>query len=260
MRFNNVAGLALGLAIPTGALSVPRNPAPEPAGKIVAQLFCDIVGGLVTVAKQQPQATSFCSSYLKIPVVTKTSTVPLTILATATNTDTATVTNTITNTATETSTVTERTTIITGTQQVIAIPTFTVYAIGGDNSGNPIADASRNVPNTVGNSRGLSPVLQFTTVDNNKLQVLNGPYADSIGKTNPNVGASEAYVLFGRNDAGLQETVCQVTYNAADGTCPLSCVAARGTTSYDCGVYWRIAGDADVGGCYKFTPYAVGGP
>ena len=75
MRFNNVAGLALGLAIPTGALSVPRNPAPEPAGKIVAQLFCDIVGGLVTVAKQQPQATSFCSSYLKIPVVTKTSTV-----------------------------------------------------------------------------------------------------------------------------------------------------------------------------------------
>ncbi|KAI4687925.1 uncharacterized protein J4E88_003518 [Alternaria novae-zelandiae] len=144
---------------------------------------------------------------LSLPTTITTSvTVPLTILATATNTDTATVTNTITNTATETSTVTERTTIITGTQQVIAIPTFTVYAIGGDNSGNPIADASRNVPNTVGNSRGLSPVLQFTTVDNNKLQVLNGPYAGSIGKTNPNVGASEAYVLFGRNDAGLQET------------------------------------------------------
>ncbi|KAI4914327.1 uncharacterized protein J4E92_009526 [Alternaria infectoria] len=266
MRFNNVAGLALGLAIPTGALSVPRNAAPEPAGKIVAQLFCDIVGGLVTVAKQQPQATSFlslCQSYQPTESVANQlllQQVPLTILATATNTDTATVTNTITNTATETSTVTERTTIITGTQQVIAIPTFTVYAIGGDNSGNPIADASRNVPNTVGNSRGLSPVLQFTTVDNNKLQVLNGPYAGSIGKTNPNVGASEAYVLFGRNDAGLQETVCQVTYNAADGTCPLSCVAARGTTSYDCGVYWRIAGDADVGGCYKFTPYAVGGP
>ncbi|KAI4917429.1 hypothetical protein J4E85_009948 [Alternaria conjuncta] len=327
MRFNNVAGLALGLAIPTGALSVPRNPAPEPAGKIVAQLFCDIVGGLVTVAKQQPQATSFCSSYLKIPVVTKTSTVtsftatitatatitsgsitttdatntitatdtatatasatitetttttetintvayssitacaspgavqkrgayappkkpscfnnyiegqalssackclavptssttttttlslpttitssvtvPLTIFATATATDTATVTDTITNTATETSTVTERTTIITGTQQVIAIPTFTVYAIGGDNSGNPIGYAGGN---TVGNAQGLSPVLQFTTVDNNKLQVLNGPDAGSIGKTDPNAAAVNAYVFFGNTANGLQET------------------------------------------------------
>jgi len=75
MRFNTAAGLALSLAIPTGALSVPRDAAPEPAGKIVSKLFCDIVGGLVTVAKQRPQATSFCSSYLKVPVVTKTSTV-----------------------------------------------------------------------------------------------------------------------------------------------------------------------------------------
>ena len=90
--------------------------------------------------------------------------------------------------------------------------------------------------------------------------MLNGPDAGSIGKTDPNAAAVNAYVFFGNTANGLQETVCQVTYNAADGTCPLSCVAARGTTSYDCGVYWRIASDADVGGCSKFTPYAVGGP
>ncbi|KAI4616447.1 uncharacterized protein J4E87_008713 [Alternaria ethzedia] len=119
--------------------------------------------------------------------------VPLTIFETATATDTVTATETITNTATETSTITEQTTIFTATSPVIAIPTFTVYAIGGDNSGNPIADASVYIPNTTGNEAGLSPVLHFTTVDNNKLQVLNGPYAGSVGKTNPNVGATEAY-------------------------------------------------------------------
>ncbi|KAI4940218.1 hypothetical protein J4E86_011184 [Alternaria arbusti] len=220
MRFNTAAGLALSLAIPTGALSVPRDAAPEPAGKIVAKLFCDVVGGLVTVAKQQPQATSFCSSYLKIPVVKKTSTVtsftattttttlslpttittsvtvPLTIFETATATDIVTATDTITNTATETSTITEQTTVFTATSAVIAIPTFTVYAIGGPNNGNPMSNANGNI---VRNTRGTSPppVLQFTTVDINKLQVLNGPYAGSIGKTDPNASGSGAALYFG---------------------------------------------------------------
>jgi hypothetical protein len=75
MHFNKVAGLALSLALPASALSVPRHAAPEPGPQVISKLFCNVVGGLVTVAKQQPQATSFCSSYLKIPVVTKTSTI-----------------------------------------------------------------------------------------------------------------------------------------------------------------------------------------
>jgi hypothetical protein len=203
-----------------------------------------------------PTSSTTTTTILSIPTTTTTSTtVPLTIFATATATDTLTTTATITNTATETSTITEKTTIYTATLPAIAIPTFTVYAIGGPNSGNPIANAGGNI---VGDARNLSPVLQFTTVDNNKLQVLNGPYAGSIAKTNPNAAGSGSYVYFGSTAAGLLDTTCQVTYNS-DGTCPLSCQASRGTTSYDCGVYWRIGADADVGNCNRFTPYAVGG-
>jgi hypothetical protein len=101
-------------------------------------------------------------------------------------------------------------------------------------------------------------VLQFTTVNNNVLKVLNGPNAGSTAATNPNAGGSGAYVLFGSTASGLLDTTCQVTANS-DGTCPLSCQASRGTTSYDCGTYWRIGSDADVGSCNRFTPYAVGG-
>ncbi|KAL1792230.1 hypothetical protein ACET3X_009981 [Alternaria dauci] len=380
MHFTKVAGLALSLTAPAAGLSVPRNAAPEPAPQIVSKLFYDVVRGLVTVAKQQPQATPFCSSYLKIPVVTKTSTitsftttltetstitsgsttttdatntitaiatqtetasatvttvttttetistvsyssitacaspqaiqkraaavvikkpscfanyvegkaltsacnclsvptssttttttlsihttttvsvtVPLTIQETATATQIDTVTDTITNTATETSTVTERTTIYTATSPVIAVPTFTIYAIGGGNNGNPIADANDGTGRTV-NARGRPTILQFTTVNNNNLKVLNGPYAGSTGKTDPNADGFSAYVLFGATNPNFVDTNCQVTYNA-DGTCPLSCQNARGTTSYDCGVYWRIGSDADVGGCSRFVPYAVG--
>jgi len=113
--------------------------------------------------------------------------------------------------------------------------------------------------NIVRDTRALSPppVLQFTTVDINKLQVLNGPYAGSIGKTDPNASGGGATIYFGSTRTGLVDTACQVTYNS-DGTCPLSCQAARGSTSFDCGVYWRIGGDADVGNCNRFVPYAVG--
>lgn len=182
---------------------------------------------------------------------------PLTILATATATETDTTTVTITNTATETSTITEQTTVYTATSPVIAIPTFTIYAIGGRNNGNPVVDLNDG-SGTVGVARGSLQVLQFTTVNNNKLKVLNGSRAGSIAATNPNAGGTGAYVLFGSTASGLLDTTCQVTYNS-DGTCPLSCQASRGTTSYDCGIYWRIGSDADVGGCSRFTPYAVGG-
>ena len=167
-----------------------------------------------------------------------------------------TATNTITNTATETSTITEQTTIFTATSAVIAIPTFTVYAIGGPNNGNPMSNANGNI---VRNTRVTSPppVLQFTTVDINKLQVLNGPYAGSIGKTDPNASGSGAALYFGSTRAGLVDTACQVTYKS-DGTCPLSCQAARGSTSFDCGAIWRIGSDADVANCNRFVPYAVG--
>jgi hypothetical protein len=184
--------------------------------------------------------------------------VPFIVHATTTTTQTDTATVTTTNTATETSTIVEQTTVYTATLPVIAIPTFTVYAIGGDNNGNPIADIGDGT-GRVGNAKSLrGPVLQFTTVNNNQLQVLNGPNAGSTGATNPNASGIGAYLLFGSAASGFPATSCQVTYNA-DGTCPLSCSASRGTTSYDCGVYWRIGGQSDVGSCSQFTPYAVGG-
>lgn len=75
MRFDDIFGLALSLAIPAMSFVLPRDAAHEPASGAVSKLFCDVVGDIVTVAKQQTQATSFCSSYLSIPVVTKTSTI-----------------------------------------------------------------------------------------------------------------------------------------------------------------------------------------
>lgn len=180
------------------------------------------------------------------------------IHATTTTTQTNTATVTVTNTATETSTTIEQTTVYTATLPAIAIPTFSVYAIGGDNNGNPIVDIGDG-SGRVGNAQGFGAVLQFTTVNNNQLQVLNGPNAGSTGATDPNASAFESYVLFGSAANGFPATSCQVTYNG-DGTCPLTCQTSRGTTSYDCGVYWRIGSKSDIpSGCYQFTPYAVGG-
>ncbi|RYN95190.1 hypothetical protein AA0120_g4009 [Alternaria tenuissima] len=119
MHFSKIAGLALSLTIPAAGISVPRGPVPEPASPIVSKLFCDVVRGLVTVAKQQTQATPFCSSYLKIPAATKTSTITS---FTATVTQTSTITSGSTTTTDATVTATEDT-----TQTVTDAPTVTTF-------------------------------------------------------------------------------------------------------------------------------------
>lgn len=114
MHFNTVAGLALSLAGSASAFYTPKLPPsglcpnnqywdtakgcknlPPPAkcsssnqyydtlkgcvrGKPPSGppgLLCTVVKTLVTVARQQLPASSFCSSYLSIPLVTKTATV-----------------------------------------------------------------------------------------------------------------------------------------------------------------------------------------
>ncbi|RYN63765.1 hypothetical protein AA0118_g4375 [Alternaria tenuissima] len=136
MHFSKIAGLALSLTIPATGIYAPRSSVPEPASPIVSKLFCDVVRGLVTVAKQQTQATPFCSSYLEIPAVTKTSTkTSFTATITQTNTITSgsitTTATTVTATAEETrtktasATVTEFTTI-TSTSTTVSPPTTTL--------------------------------------------------------------------------------------------------------------------------------------
>lgn len=144
--------------------------------------------------------------------------VPLVIHATTTTTQTNTATVTFTNTATETSTIVQQTTVYTATLPAIAITTFSVYAIGDDNIGNPIVDIGDG-SGRMGNAQAYGVVLQFTTVNNNQLQVLNGPNAGSTGATDPNASVFESYVLFGSAANGFPATSCHVTYNA-DVTCP----------------------------------------
>jgi hypothetical protein len=97
-------------------------------------------------------------------------------------------------------------------------------------------------------------VLEFTTTEDGVLKVLNGATAGTNGGTNPNASGSDSYVLFG---GGLTDLTCSATIND-DGTCPLTCQGTRGTTNFDCGVYWRVGSEADSAGCSVFSPYAVG--
>lgn len=175
---------------------------------------------------------------------------------TATATATLVETDTIVNTHTDVSTVTDYATVYTSTTTVVAIPTFNVYAIGGDNGGNPFYDIGDG---TVGDNAGGIPVLDFSINSDGTLTADNGSNSGSKGETDPNQGGTTSFVMFGSSGNNLVNVVCNVLYNA-DGTCPLACQGSRGTTNYDCGVYWRIGSDADVGSCSEFTPYVVGGP
>ncbi|KAI8689537.1 hypothetical protein LRP88_14300 [Fusarium phalaenopsidis] len=186
MHFNTVAGLALSLAGSASAFYTPKLPAsglcpnnqywdtakgcknlPPPAkcsssnqyydtlkgcvrGKPPSGppgLLCTVVKTLVTVARQQLPASSFCSSYLSIPVVTKTATVTAyTKVITNTNTVTSGVTtvidstktitdSTITTTIIEPSTLSTKTT---STSVISAVSTTTVTACA-----NPVTRKAR---------------------------------------------------------------------------------------------------------------------
>lgn len=69
---------AFALLVAATAASPIAEPVPEPATVNPTSVFCAVVTGLVTKAKAQPQATSFCSSYLSIKtsVLTKRIIVP----------------------------------------------------------------------------------------------------------------------------------------------------------------------------------------
>lgn len=181
--------------------------------------------------------------------------VPHTDDVTATATATLVETETITNTETDVSTVTNYETIYTSTTAVVAIPTFKVYAIGGDNNGHPFYDIGDG---RVGDDaeNGVT-VLEFSINSDGTLTADNGSKSGSEGETDPNAGGTDSYVMFGSSGNNLVNVVCNVLYND-DDTCPLACQGTRGTTNYDCGVYWRIGSSADVGNCFQFTPYVVG--
>ncbi|KAG9186785.1 hypothetical protein G6011_09893 [Alternaria panax] len=200
-------------------------------------------------------ATTTIATILGVPTTTVTTvTVPLTIKATATATQTNTITATVRNTVTEFTTITAQKTVFTATSATVALPTFTIYAIGGNNNGRTIEN--QGIP-YAGAGSSNAP-LQFTTTSNNILQVLNGPAAGSNAKTDPTKAFDSSYVLLGSTNSGLVDMTCKVMYKS-DGSCPLACQGSRGSTNFDCGSTWRIGSDADVSSCVAFAPYAVGG-
>ncbi|KAH6976320.1 hypothetical protein BKA56DRAFT_687986 [Ilyonectria sp. MPI-CAGE-AT-0026] len=201
-------------------------------------------------------STTTKKTTLRTPTTTVVSvTVPHTDDVTATATATLVETETMTNTETDVSTVTNYETIYTSTTAVVAIPTFKVYAIGGDNNGHPFYDIGDG---RVGDDaeNGVT-VLEFSINSDGTLTADNGSKSGSEGETDPNAGGTDSYVMFGSSGNNLVNVVCNVLYND-DGTCPLACQGSRGTTNYDCGVYWRIGSNADVGNCFQFIPYVVG--
>ncbi|KAM0424813.1 hypothetical protein ACHAPT_009869 [Fusarium lateritium] len=155
MHFNAVAGLALSLVGSASALAAPKLPAsglcpngqywdtgkgcsalPPPQkcsstqyydslkGCVAGQppsgppgVLCTIVKTLVKVARQDFGVTSYCSSYLRIPISTKTETVTAyTTLVTSTSTITSGVTTTTDSTKTTTDSTT--TTVVTQTDTI----------------------------------------------------------------------------------------------------------------------------------------------
>ncbi|KAF4954518.1 hypothetical protein FSARC_12131 [Fusarium sarcochroum] len=190
--------------------------------------------------------------------ITKCVSIPTTTTATVTvpACQDATVTTTVTHndTITITNTATTNTTTYTSTTFVLAVPSFNIYAIGGENDGNPLR-GDINAPNfvDVDNPTG-APILEFTLGNDTTLQVLNGPRAGTKGGTDPVLSNRNVYVEFGNDD--FVDLSCTVTGNN-DGTCPMSCQGSRGSISYDCGALWRNGNSSDVQGCSAFTPYAV---
>ncbi|KAL2689469.1 hypothetical protein Neosp_003523 [[Neocosmospora] mangrovei] len=189
---------------------------------------------------------------LRTKTVTASVTVPSTEKVTATSTATATSTTTITEPATVyTETVTEKTT--TSITQTVLKPTVSILAMGGWNNGHALSDEGDG---TVGDD-GYGTTLLFNLGLDGTLKVTNGVRSGSNGQTDPNNSGSNSLVLFGFSGGALKDMTCTVTQRT-DGSCPLKCQGTRGSTNFDCGVYWRLGSDADVQGCSVFTPYAVG--
>ncbi|RSL54454.1 hypothetical protein CEP52_016471 [Fusarium oligoseptatum] len=200
-----------------------------------------------------PQYTTTSVTTLRTKTVTTSVTVPSTERVTATATATATSTSTITEPATVYSeTVTEKTT--TSITQTVLKPTVSILAMGGWNNGHALYDLGDG---TVGDDGPYGTTLLFTLGLDGTLKVTNGVRSGSNGQTDPNNYGSSSYVLFGFQGGALKDMTCTVTQKT-DGSCPLTCQGTRGSTNFDCGVYWRLGSDADVQGCSVFTPYAVG--
>ncbi|KAJ4312443.1 hypothetical protein N0V84_009935 [Fusarium piperis] len=201
----------------------------------------------------QPYTTTSVTT-LRTKTITASTTVPSTEKVTATEKVTSTSTSTVTEPATVYSeTVTERSTTYTSTQTILT-PAFSILAMGGWNNGRPFRDMGDG---SVGDDSFSGTTLNFNLAIDGKLKVNNGVKAGSKAQTDPNVGGSSSYVWFGRQGANLQDVTCSVTQRP-DGSCPLTCQGSRGSTNFDCGVYWRLGGTGDVGSCSVFTPYAVG--
>jgi hypothetical protein len=78
--------------------------------------------------------------------------------------------------------------------------------------------------------------------------------------SDPNAGSYNAIPAFKPLSGDLQKLVVTVRQES-DGTCPLSFQGARGSTSFECGVYWRVGSEADLAsfsGCSRMDMIAVG--
>ncbi|KAI8723076.1 hypothetical protein NCS52_00162600 [Fusarium sp. LHS14.1] len=217
-----------------------------------------------------PAAVSYACNCLSVPTQTITSTTTLrtktaTAVTTVPSTEKATATEKATVTDTKastqlvatvyTETIVERPTTYTSTHTALS-PTFTIVASSGKFTGNQLYD-----PNYMSYTGIYStgPVLLFTLGDDGTLTAQNQGLAGQFAVSDPNAGSYNAIPAFKPLSGDLQKLVVTVRQED-DGTCPLSVQGARGSTSFECGVYWRVGSEADIAcysGCSRMDLIAV---
>lgn len=154
-------------------------------------------------------------------------------------------------------------TTTTGAVSVLAVPTFQVQVVGGDNNGNLLeVNDGYSPPRFVDDNSGNAGTT-FSILNNGSLVVNSGADAGRVAVEDSTQDSSDPFLVYAENAADLATASSNlVTLNcqlqsSTDGTCPLVCSANGASISYDCGVYWRLATSVP-NHCYGWTPYAVG--
>ncbi|KAM0429774.1 hypothetical protein ACHAPT_006380 [Fusarium lateritium] len=193
------------------------------------------------------------ANYVDPAAVPSTEKVTATEKATATNTETS--TQVVATVYTET--VTERSTTYTSTHTALS-PTFTILVASGRYQGHKLYDTGYN--SWLGTDSTSSPPVVFTLGDDGTLTARNGGVAGQFAVSDPTRDSYNAIPAFQPLSGNLQKVITTVT-QLSDGSCPLTFQAARGSTTFECGVYWRVGSDADrasFSGCYQFNLVAIG--
>ncbi|KAF2162696.1 hypothetical protein M409DRAFT_58106 [Zasmidium cellare ATCC 36951] len=193
-----------------------------------------------------PSTTTVTSVTSLVKTVSTTTSVGTTTTTTphTTSTSISTLISAISTTTTTWTSVQATTT--TGTTTIVSLPTFKIEVVGGWNQGSYAQVQSYGSSLGVALSGGASSSASTFYLSGTNLVIADGANAGDIAEEDPTKYSGDTELVMFDDVADVAANAnadvlqCSIAYEAADGSCPLTCAVQGGTLNFDCGTWWRI--------------------